>query len=400
MKKLRLLTIIIILLPCVIQTSSASGVPEDRWLHGSSGYARAVELQRELKVPLVVYFYTDWCPYCHALDNEYLTAAPVRQFLGNVVKVRVNPERGAAERQLAKQYGITGYPSFFVVGNSSAKPLNVHPFRRGRPNLTPAEFAGACEQAASFSASTVNRPASSTPATSQPKVKAQIVEVAPVVVGPTGPLPPLETILANYVAAIGGRDAQRRITSRVSKGRVDVPGVSFGGKVEIYTKAPNKSLTMMAIEPGDLLEEGFDGRTHWIRTPKGVEFAKDADRVRLIDFDFYWDTKLPELYSRLRVVRKTKDSFRNVYVVEAVSRGASPEILYFEVESGLLVRRDVTRKGPEGWQRAEIYLNDWREIDGIKLPFKVTQIFPQMRIAVTFEEFKHNVPIDDARFRP
>ena len=39
--------------------SAAPSVLEDRWLNGSAGYARAVELQQELKVPLVVYFYAD-----------------------------------------------------------------------------------------------------------------------------------------------------------------------------------------------------------------------------------------------------------------------------------------------------------------------------------------------------
>jgi hypothetical protein len=36
--------------------TTAATLPEDRWLYGSAGYARALELQRELNVPLVVYF--------------------------------------------------------------------------------------------------------------------------------------------------------------------------------------------------------------------------------------------------------------------------------------------------------------------------------------------------------
>jgi hypothetical protein len=62
--KLRPLSVIVSLL-LLLATSpliTATTPPEDRWLYGSSGYARALELQREMKVPLVVYFYTDWCP--------------------------------------------------------------------------------------------------------------------------------------------------------------------------------------------------------------------------------------------------------------------------------------------------------------------------------------------------
>ncbi len=124
-------------------SSAAPTQPNERWLNGSAGYARAVELQQELNVPLVVYFYADWCPYCRTLDSQYLSAAPVQDYLRGVVKVRINPEHGPAERALAKHYAVSGYPSFFVMRNSAARPVNVSPFRRVS-NLTPTQFADAC----------------------------------------------------------------------------------------------------------------------------------------------------------------------------------------------------------------------------------------------------------------
>jgi thiol-disulfide isomerase/thioredoxin len=404
MKAFRFVTVVTSLLVFVLTASTVTaGVPEDRWLYGSTGYRRALELQRELNVPLVVYFYTDWCPYCHELDNDYLSAAPVRDYLRGVVKVRINPENGRAEREIANQYGVRGYPSFFVLRGVDAPPMNVHPFRKSGKNLTPAEFASACAQAASFTSATqfsktparVNTSGSAT-ATTRPKPKAQIVNVPPS--GPTfinnAPLPTLDAVLAKYVAAIGGRDAQRRITSRVSKARVDVPGVSFGGKLEVYAKAPNKSLTVMNVEPVGLIKEGFDGRTGWSLNSNG-SIHNEVDRTALIDADFYWETKLTELYARLRLVGKVKEGFRQVYLVEAVPKGGAAENLYFDVESGLLVRRDLTRDSV----RAEVYFSDWRDVDGVKLPFKITQAMSNVKYVITFEDVKQNVPVDDALFR-
>jgi thiol-disulfide isomerase/thioredoxin len=393
-------------------SASASPGPEDRWLYGATGYARALEMQRELNVPLIVYFYTDWCPYCHELDNQYLSAAPVRQYLRTVVKVRINPENGSAEREIAKQYGVRGYPSFFVMRNLTSQPVDVQPFGR-KGNLSPAEFVSACEQAASFSTATkirtptasgntggssVGRNSTQT-TTGSTQQKAQVVVVPPS--GPTfinnGPLPTLDAVLAKYVAALGGRDAQRRITSRVSKGRVDIPGVSFGGKVEVYAKAPNKSLTVMNAEPVGLIKEAFDGRTGWSLTPNGLDTV--VDRNAFIDADFYWETKLTELYTRIKLLGKVKEGFRHVYLVEAVPKGGAAENLYFDVETGLLVRRDVTRRTPTGPVRAEVYFSDWREVDGVKLPFRITQAMPKTKILITFEDIKQNVPVDDAMFR-
>lgn len=112
------------------------------WFYGGAGYTRAVELQKELNVPLVVYFYTDWCSYCRTLDNQYLPSAPVQDYLRGVVKVRINAEQGFAERALAKRYGVSGYPSFFVMRNPATRPVNVSPFRRVG-NLTPTQLANA-----------------------------------------------------------------------------------------------------------------------------------------------------------------------------------------------------------------------------------------------------------------
>ena len=64
------LILIISLVTCSLnpQTVAAAVSLDDQWLFDAYGYGRVLELQRELKVPLVVYFYTNWCPYCPELD--------------------------------------------------------------------------------------------------------------------------------------------------------------------------------------------------------------------------------------------------------------------------------------------------------------------------------------------
>ena len=176
-----------------ISHTAAASLPEDRWLYGAVGYARAIELQRELNVPLVVYFYADWCPYCRTLDNQYLPAAPVQEYLRRVVKVRINPEQGKAEYEIAARYGVKGYPTFLIMNHASSSPRNVNPFRRGGSNLTPDQFANACQQSRSVSTQTPSKviglngsPAPRTDMTTRAVMNAtrqtrgaQIVEVAP-----------------------------------------------------------------------------------------------------------------------------------------------------------------------------------------------------------------------------
>ena len=90
----------------------------------------------------------------------------------------------------------------------------------------------------------------------------------------------------------------------MSKGRVDVPGVSFGGKVEVYAKAPNKSLTVIDVEPAGVMTQGFDGRTGW---RNGSDTANGIERAALVDADFYREIKLKEQYMRIRLIGKVKE---------------------------------------------------------------------------------------------
>ena len=379
------------------RTKAASASFDEQWLQNASGYKRALELQRELKVPLIVYFYTDWCPYCHDLDTEYLSSPPVTAYLRGVVKVRINPEDGPAERAIADRYDVTGYPRFYVFRNSTSPPRNIHPFiRRGR--LTPEQFAAVLQQAAPLPAQNTTS-GGGNPQVVVPKRTVRNA-TRPVVVS-DATLPSLETVLEKYVVALGGKDALAKLTTRVTKGKVDVVGVSRGGQMEAYLKAPNKSLTVLDVHPLGVTKQGFDGRFGWFFSRQsGTRYLKGAELAGLMaDADFYRDLRIRELYPTTKLLGKTKSGFRELYVVEAVPRGGAAEYFYFDVETGLLFRRDTTRQTSTGIVRAEIYYGDWREVDGIQLPFSITQSMGQMTLGFTIEDVKHNVPLEEAVFR-
>ena len=402
------LILIISLVSCVfyMRTEPVNAALDEPWLEGASGYNRAVQLQRELKVPLIVYFYTDWCPYCRALDNEYLSHPAVEAYLRGVVKVRINPENGPAEREIGNRYDVTGYPRFYVIRTPSSAPRNLQPFRRSGI-LSPEQFAMACQQAAPVSAE--NRVSPSSPVVVNVTPGAVRNTTARTTPGPAAPskivtdasLPSLETVLQKYADAIGGKDALAKLTTRVIKGKVDLAGVSRGGKMESFMKAPNRSLTILELGPLGITKQGFDGRTGWYSSKTGGVRNLTGPELAAVtaDADFYRDLRIKELYATTKLVGKTKSGFRELYVVEAVPRGGSAEYFYFDVESGLLFRRDTTRQTSTGMVRAEIHYGDWREVDGIRLPFNITQSMPKMNLEFTVEEVKHNVPVEEAVFR-
>jgi thiol-disulfide isomerase/thioredoxin len=229
---------------------------EEPWLNDAYGYSRALELQRQLKVPLIVYFYTDWCPYCRQLDAEYFPNPAVQAYLQSVLKVRINPEHGPAERDIADRFDVRGYPRFYVIRNPAAPPRNLQPFRRGGENLTPEQFAMVCQQFAPVSAP--KSPASQMLVNTTRGPKSSVASGLPPIVTDSK-LPSLDAVLQKYVDAIGGKDALAKVTTRVVKGKVDLIGVSRGGQLESYTMAPNRLLTVLNLQTVGVIKQGFDG---------------------------------------------------------------------------------------------------------------------------------------------
>jgi zinc protease len=214
------------------------------------------------------------------------------------------------------------------------------------------------------------------------------------------PLPTVDQILDKYVQAIGGRAAIEKLTSRAAKGTFEMPAMGLNAPVELYAKAPNRVATTINISGFGTVAEGYDGKTAWARDPTsglrekgGVELA-----TARLDAEFHKELKLRELYPKMELKGREKVGEREAYVVLATPPEGSAEKWYFDAESGLLVRSDVEREGPQGKLPFEIYLEDYREVDGVKMPFTSRMVNPSVSITIRLEEVKHNVAVDEAKF--
>ena len=212
------------------------------------------------------------------------------------------------------------------------------------------------------------------------------------------PLPTVDEILDRYVRAVGGRQAIEKVTSRVWKGsRIGADGVLV--PEEIYAKAPNKLLTVTSY-PDLVFRTGFNGARGWARSSQGGRDLPEEMLAQLRrEAEFYKETRLKEMYSKLAVLGREKVGEREAYVVEATPAGAGgSEKLYFDAQTGLLVRKYVEMKTVVGQFPTQTDYEDYREVDGVKLPFTLRWSIPGRVWGRKITEVKHNVPLDDAQF--
>jgi hypothetical protein len=211
--------------------------------------------------------------------------------------------------------------------------------------------------------------------------------------------PSADQILNHYVEAVGGRAAWKKLTSRVSTGTIDVPGMQISGTVEFHEKAPNRLLRVIILN-GASFRQGFDGTTAWTDDPQDglrTETGAELEDTRF-DSDFYHPLDLRQLYSKFTLLGTEKIGEHDAYVVEAARMGADPDKMYFDVKTGLALRLISRRYTPEGVSIYQEDLEDYREVDGIKLPFTVHQSIAQPSFTITFTEVRHNVELGDSEF--
>jgi len=214
------------------------------------------------------------------------------------------------------------------------------------------------------------------------------------------PLPTVDQVLDKYVQALGGVQALQKVTSRVAKGsRIGADGVLV--PEDVYHKAPNKLLIVTSY-PAEVFSTGFNGTAGWGRSSKsGVrELPGQVLAQFKTEAEFYKEIKFKELYSKLTVVGKTSIGESEAYVIEPTPFEGSPEKLYFDTRTGLLVRRYLESPTILGMSPLQTDYEDYREVDGVNQPFLIHWSIPGRRWGRKIAEIKQNVAVDDAQFNP
>ena len=210
-------------------------------------------------------------------------------------------------------------------------------------------------------------------------------------------LPGADQLFDKYLSAVGSAEALQKITSRVQKGTL----TAFGRQhfpVEVYAKAPDKRISIMHLKGGDSVT-AFDGKQGWLSVPGHVHMmsAAENDAAR-IDADFYFAVRVRSLYQKFRVDIGEKIDGHDTFFVVGHDEGQPPLRLYFDRQSGLLLRLVRYAETPLGRNPTQIDYADYRDASGLKVPFRWTLARPGNRFTIQIDQLQHNIPVDDAKF--
>lgn len=243
-----------------------------------------------------------------------------------------------------------------------------------------------------------------------------------------------EEIVAKHLEAVGGREALAKFKTRVAIGTVakeDEPAARFA----VMSEAPNRLSVFYGFRDYDA-RLVYDGTRATVRPTFARQLANLTEKYEEIlasglmfnQMSLYnlIATSAPgELKLEAKGTKKVKG--REAYVVQVKPKKGSAMRLYFDSETFMWVRTDygktsLTRElsrtsenindinnqaGSEQTFDFYIETSDFRDVDGVKLPFKFEQVMtaPLMRqkivgtITGTVSEYQHNGRIDPGMFQ-
>lgn len=217
---------------------------------------------------------------------------------------------------------------------------------------------------------------------------------------PRPQLPAADDLLNKYTVAIGGQAAIDKIKNRVMKGTVTAAN-RMTGTYEIDQVAPDKGYEVF-VTPRFTIEHGVNATSGWERNQQGVrEIAGQELANARLSMQLFRNLRLKEQYTRLRVVGRDKVGDRDAYVVLAARSETEAERLYFDIETGLLLRRITYMRTIVGAIPEQTDFEDYRDVDGVKLPFTVRVSSVDAGnpyIVRTLTEIKLNTAIDESKF--
>ncbi len=214
----------------------------------------------------------------------------------------------------------------------------------------------------------------------------------------------LETVTKNYLNFIGGKKNWTKVKTIVTSGEYDYGGISFPFKT--YSKSPDK-YKFKVESNGKYYAQGFDGTKGWkidvfknettptiITGPDATAMANEST-VELMD-----------IFLRSEIDGKTmaysgKDSVKSHFCYRIkVFENPEIETYYFDTNTYELVMKEtISRNAELDKAPMNIYYSDYRDVDGIKIPFKtICESDAQVILTITVNSVVLNQPIEEREF--
>lgn len=219
----------------------------------------------------------------------------------------------------------------------------------------------------------------------------------------------VDELMAKTIEASGGEANWKKLKSRVTTSTVDLEQQGVKATATSWSKAPNFSATetkMTAlgkeIATGWEYFDGTGGEDAYTFMPPQKYAGKRLEDTRL-GADFYSMLDWKSKYKTITIERMAKVGDEETYAVVFEPEKGSKFTEFYSTKTFLMLKREGTIPSSTSSQQTpySIRYEDYRDVDGVKLPFKqINNTASNGDIITIVTSVKHNVPIEDKLFAP
>jgi hypothetical protein len=219
-----------------------------------------------------------------------------------------------------------------------------------------------------------------------------------------------DEVIEKHLTALGGRAALAKLETRVATGTVTIStqGINLSGPVELSFKAPNKSRSFIKLDLSQfgatemVIDQRCDGKTAYASNSMQGDREITGDQLQGMLNNTYPTSLLnyKDAGAKVELTGKDKVGDRPAFVLLYTPKAGPATRMFIDAETYDILRSvtklNVPAAGGEVEQTNEV--GDFRSVDGIRMPFRITTVSPSQTMAITLSKIQINAVIDDAMF--
>jgi hypothetical protein len=212
-------------------------------------------------------------------------------------------------------------------------------------------------------------------------------------------LPKAEAVLDRYVEVTGGKAAYEKRKSEVTTATMEFVGMGIKGTMVSYSK-PGSSYSMMDLPGIGKMESGVTNGVSWeksaLQGPRVRSGQENEEFLRMTAFN--GPLRWREMYSKVETVGEETVEGKDCVKLQLTPKTGAPTTAWYEKESGLLVKMQMTMKTQMGEVPVESFASDYREVAGVKMPHATTQKLAGQTMKTVIEKVEVNAEIPEEKF--
>lgn len=207
-----------------------------------------------------------------------------------------------------------------------------------------------------------------------------------------------EKVIDNYLKAIGGKDALKKINSYSATVSMDMMGQALSGSMKkMAPYSTSMELTMGGMTAFKMMFDGTAGYQAQMgqKAPLGEEEIKTQKDEKGIFPQLFYD----EDTYKLSLEGTAKVNGEDAYKVKVIKPSGNTGHEFYSIKTGYLLKQTSTLKVQGQEMEQSVEFSDYKDIGGIMTPTSITQMAAGQEMPMKLSDIKYNSGVTAEDFK-